>query len=65
MKRLKKRQVGRVFVKVEMYLELSLAFMMELFAKIINSFQLFLQKVSLQLFDWVLNTPLKKLKLSI
>ena len=65
MKGLKKRQVGRVFVKIEPYLELSRASMMKLFAKIINGFRLFLQKVSLQLFDWVLNTPLKKLKLSI
>ena len=65
MKGLKKRQVGRVFVKVEPYLEPSRAFMMKLFGKIINAFQLFLQKVSLQLFDWVLKTPLKKVKLSI
>ena len=36
--------------------------MMELFAKIVND--LFSHKASSKMFDWVLNTPLERLKLS-
>ena len=38
--------------------------MMELFAWIVNEFQLFLQKDLSKMFDWVLNAPLKVIKVS-
>ena len=53
-----------MFVKVELYSELSRAYMMEFFTKIVDGFQLFWQKASSQMFDSARNTPLKRLKLS-
>ena len=62
-----KREVGRVFVKAIFEKQNRIKNQVEhlwwsFLKKLIE--KLFLQKVSSQMFDWVLNTPLKRLKLS-